>query len=462
MTENIMQRTASARIPTPVGTFRLCHYSNQRDDKEHLALVLGEVRDGERVLVRVHSECMTGDVFGSLRCDCGEQLHAAMQQIAAEGRGVIIYLRQEGRGIGLAQKLRAYNLQDEGYDTVDANLLLGHQADERTYWAAVGILEDLQIRSVRLLTNNPAKIEHLREQGINVVAREPLEVGFQPENAAYLETKVRRMRHLLHLPAAAPANVSGQQLGPELARRVDDLRRRAHTYAEERGLPFVTLSYAQSLDGSIAAAPGEPLTLSGPLSMTLTHALRAAHDAILVGVGTVIADDPRLTVRLVAGPDPQPVVLDSRLRIPPQARLLHHPKGVWLAATGEAGAWPTLPEGARLLQVGAGPDGRVDLHALLRELGRRGVRSVMVEGGVQVLTSFLAAQLGQSAVITIAPRLVGGVNALKPSAPAALPSLPRLSPVAYTPAGEDLVVWGDLAWPEPVALRSERQLGHRP
>lgn len=464
MASNIMQRTASARIPTPAGTFRLCHYSNERDGKEHLALVLGDVQDGERVLVRVHSECMTGDVFGSLRCDCGEQLHAAMQQIAAEGRGVIVYLRQEGRGIGLAQKLRAYNLQDEGYDTVDANLLLGHQADERTYWAAVGILDDLQIRSVRLLTNNPAKIEHLREQGINVVEREPLEPSVQPENAAYLETKVRRMRHLLRLPTAAPATVGGQQLPPELAQRVDDLRRRALAYAEERGLPFVTLSYAQSLDGSVAAAPGSPLALSGPLSLTLTHALRAAHDAILVGVGTVIADNPRLTVRLAAGPDPQPIVLDSRLRIPAEAQLLRHAKGVWLATTKAANPGRSLPEAVRRLEVDADPDGRVDLHALLQELGRRGVRSVMVEGGVQVITSFLHAQLAQSAVITVAPRFVGGVNALQAGdahhAPA-LP-LPRLAPVAYTPAGEDLVVWGDLAWPEAAPVQPRVHQKSRP
>lgn len=451
-----MQRTTSARIPTSAGTFHLYHYSNERDDKEHLALVMGDVHDGERVLVRVHSECMTGDVFGSLRCDCGEQLHTAMQHIAAEGRGIIVYLRQEGRGIGLAQKLRAYNLQDEGYDTVDANLLLGHQADEREYWAAVGILEDLQVRSVRLLTNNPSKIEHLRAQGIRIVDRVPLEPSILPENAAYLETKVRRMRHLLHLPAAAPANVTGQQLPPELALRVDALRQRAHAYAEERGLPFVTLSYAQSLDGSIAAVSGQPLALSGPLSLTLTHALRAAHDAILVGIGTVLADDPRLTVRLVAGPDPQPVVVDSRLRLPATAKLLQHPRGLWLATTDAEQLPNSHPLGAnvRVMEVGAGADGRVDLPAMLAELGRRGIRSVMVEGGSQLLTSFVQGQLAQAVVITIAPRLVGGLGAI--GAPlatngAASFGTPRLTDVAYTPAGEDLVVWGDIAWPQQVA-----------
>jgi 3,4-dihydroxy 2-butanone 4-phosphate synthase/GTP cyclohydrolase II len=447
-----MLRTTSARIPTAAGTFHLYHYTNERDDKEHLALVMGDVQGCERVLIRVHSECMTGDVFGSLRCDCGEQLHAAMQQIAAEGRGVIVYLRQEGRGIGLAQKLRAYNLQDEGYDTVDANLLLGHQADEREYWAAVGILADLQVQSVRLLTNNPSKIEHLREQGIDVVERVPLEPSIVPENAAYLETKVRRMRHLLRLPAAAPANVTGQQLPPELAQRVDALRQRAHSFAEERGLPFVTLSYAQSLDGSIAAAPGSPLALSGQASLTLTHALRAAHDAILVGVGTVAADDPRLTVRLVAGPDPQPVVVDSHLRMPPQARLLQHPKGVWIATIDAEQGAKALAGSARIVEVAAGPDGRVDLQALLAELGRRGIRSIMVEGGAQLLTSFVQGQLAQAAVITIAPRLVGGVAAIGASV-AAGGLAPQLASVAYTPAGDDLVVWGEFAWPQVAQVR---------
>ncbi|MEZ4830587.1 MAG: GTP cyclohydrolase II [Caldilineaceae bacterium] len=154
--------TSSARIPTAEGDFSLRYYRNNLDDKEHLAVVYGDVTGGENVLVRVHSECFTGDVLGSRRCDCGPQLHSAMRAIAENGRGVIIYLRQEGRGIGLEQKLRAYNLQDEGYDTVDANLLLGHQADERNYLPAAHIIADLDLRSIRLLTNNPAKIEGLR------------------------------------------------------------------------------------------------------------------------------------------------------------------------------------------------------------------------------------------------------------------------------------------------------------
>ena len=194
-----VRQLTCARIPTDYGEFQLCLYENNKDDKEHLALVMGEVEDQEEVLVRVHSECFTGDVLGSRRCDCGDQLHGAMQMIGEAGQGVIIYLRQEGRGIGLLDKLRAYNLQDEGYDTVEANLMLGHQADEREYDIAAAIIQDLGIRSIRLLTNNPAKVESLTALGVNVVQRVPIQAPVYPENAFYLSTKAQRMRHQLDL-----------------------------------------------------------------------------------------------------------------------------------------------------------------------------------------------------------------------------------------------------------------------
>ena len=199
MDNSKVKKATCARIPTAAGEFKLCLYVNNQDDKEHLALVLGEVKDQQDVLVRVHSECFTGDVLGSLRCDCGEQLHRAMRLIAEEGRGVLVYLRQEGRGIGLINKLRAYNLQDMGYDTVEANLILGHQADERDYSIAALILKDLGIGSVRLLTNNPTKIEGLKKLDIPVMARVPLPPEVNAENMGYLMTKFQRMNHLLNL-----------------------------------------------------------------------------------------------------------------------------------------------------------------------------------------------------------------------------------------------------------------------
>lgn len=199
MDELVLNKMACARIPTHEGEYQLCLYTNNRDDKEHLAIIMGEVWDKQDVLVRVHSECFTGDVLGSQRCDCGEQLQRSMLMIASQGAGVLVYLRQEGRGIGLLDKLRAYNLQDDGYDTVEANLALGHQADERDYTAAAIILQDLGVRSVRLLTNNPEKITRLTDLGVQVSERVPLESTVNAENAYYLFTKAQRMNHLLNL-----------------------------------------------------------------------------------------------------------------------------------------------------------------------------------------------------------------------------------------------------------------------
>jgi GTP cyclohydrolase II len=197
---------ACARIPTEFGDFQLCYYTNTLDDKEHLAFVMGDVTKADSVLVRVHSECFTGDVMGSRRCDCGEQLQRSMALVASEGLGVVLYLRQEGRGIGLLEKLRAYNLQDLGYDTVDANLMLGHEADERDYSLAARMLEDLGVKSARLITNNPTKINALIEEGIKVAERVALEIPANTDNASYLQTKAKRMDHLLRLKSTAPVS----------------------------------------------------------------------------------------------------------------------------------------------------------------------------------------------------------------------------------------------------------------
>jgi GTP cyclohydrolase II len=205
--------------------------------------------------------------------------------------------------------------------------------------------------------------------------------------------------------------------------------------------PFVTLTYAQSLDGSVAAVPGQTLALSGPESKTFTHQLRAAHDAILVGIGTVLADDPRLTVRLVSGPNPQPILLDSQLRFPLDANLLRHPHPPWIATTGRAdperqAALETA--GARVLRLPADDCGRVHLPSLLDTLADAGIKTLMVEGGSAVITSFAAARLIDRLALTLAPRLVGGLRAV--SAPCDL----RLRNVTYRSLGTDLIVEADV------------------
>ena len=199
-TERQVERVAEARIPTEHGVFRAMGYRSEYDAAEHVALVYGEIGDGRDVLVRVHSECLTGDVFGSLRCDCGPQLDAALARVAREGRGVVLYVRgHEGRGIGLLHKLQAYQLQDLGRDTVDANLDLGLPADARDYGTGAQILYDLGVREMRLLTNNPAKRAGLEGYGLTIVGREGLPVRAHPENVRYLRTKRDRMGHLLEL-----------------------------------------------------------------------------------------------------------------------------------------------------------------------------------------------------------------------------------------------------------------------
>jgi 3,4-dihydroxy 2-butanone 4-phosphate synthase/GTP cyclohydrolase II len=195
--ERLVHREAEARIPTPTGDWRIIAYRNDVDGFEHVAMVKGEVEGADRVMVRMHSECLTGDVFHSMRCDCGEQLDAAMKQIAEEGRGVIVYLRQEGRGIGLVNKLRAYNLQDEGMDTVQANEALGFRPDLRDYGIGAQILLDLGLSCIRLLTNNPKKIVGLDGYGLSVAEQIPLGVAVNPHNEDYLRTKREKMGHLL-------------------------------------------------------------------------------------------------------------------------------------------------------------------------------------------------------------------------------------------------------------------------
>jgi 3,4-dihydroxy 2-butanone 4-phosphate synthase/GTP cyclohydrolase II len=200
--DKLIERVVSTSLPTKFGDFLAVGYRSVTDDKHHVALVKGEVDGRQDVLVRVHSECLTGDVFHSLRCDCGEQLESALAMIEREGSGVLLYLAQEGRGIGLLNKLRAYKLQDQGFDTVDANLELGLPADLREYGIGAQILDDLGLSSIRILTNNPKKIHGLEGYGLSVTEQIPIEHLTNPHNEAYMRAKAERMGHMLHRPAA--------------------------------------------------------------------------------------------------------------------------------------------------------------------------------------------------------------------------------------------------------------------
>jgi 3,4-dihydroxy 2-butanone 4-phosphate synthase/GTP cyclohydrolase II len=436
-------RQSCAKIPTMFGEFTLCIYRTAAGDghvigecdeggpaygTELRVLSYGETAGASRLMVRVHSECFTGDVLGSLRCDCGDQLKKAMQMIAAEGRGVVIYMPQEGRGIGLDEKLKAYNLQDRGLDTVEANLRLGHGADMREYSEAALILEDMRVRSIRLLTNNPAKMDELRRYGVEVAGRIPVICAVNPFNEHYLRTKQLKMSHIFNIPKITlprkPDGVPEGKPGEKLT-----------------GKPFVTLAYAQSLDGAIASGNGDRLLLSGRQSTEMTHSLRARNQAILVGIGTVLADDPQLTVRFAEGPNPQPVVLDGLLRLPTDSFLASkHPLKAWILAGQDAPKdreLALLALGHRIFRVPDDGKGRLDLVAVCAILHANGMETLMVEGGVEVIDSFLATDLVDRVVITISPRYTGGRRILSRGG-----SIPDLADVSNLQLGEDVVIEG--------------------
>lgn len=411
-----VRRLSSSRLPTRLGDFEAIAFSDSADGTEPIVLVRGQLGAAAAPLVRIHSECWTGDVLGSLRCDCGDQLGRALSMIAAEGSGIVIYLRQEGRGIGLANKLRAYALQDEGLDTVDANAALGFHVDGRDYGGAAAILADLGIARVRLLTNNPEKLSALESNGIGVVERVPLVAVPNPFNASYLRTKARRLGH--RQPARAAR-------------------------------PLVTVHYAQTLDGRLATRTGDSQWISGEPSLTFAHGLRASHAAVAVGAGTVVADDPRLTPRLVDGPAPIRIVVDSTLRIPLDARLVVDGAAPTILATT-----PRAPherrrafeaQGAEVLVLPETPEGRVDLGALLDQLGARQMASLLVEGGAGLITAMLREHRVRRLVVSIAPLVLGsGIEAVGELDILRLRDALAFRHASFSQLGPDILLDGEL------------------
>ncbi|MEK6207795.1 MAG: GTP cyclohydrolase II [Chloroflexota bacterium] len=418
---------ADASLPTRWGDFRISVF--RFDGTEVVALARGELDGPEPVLVRLHSECLTGDVLGSLRCDCGDQLRAALAMIGSAERGVLLYLDHEGRGIGLFDKVRAYGLQDGGLDTVDANVELGLPIDARDYSAAASVLRELGIQSVRLMTNNPAKILGLEMHGIDVVERIPIETIPNEVNAPYLRAKASRMGHLLEdLPDP---------------RHVD-----ATTIPADR--PLVTVHYAQTIDGRIASRTGDSRWVSGEGSLRLAHELRAAHDAVLVGIGTVLTDDPKLTVRLVPGESPVRVVVDSRLRIPLDANVLDTSVARTIVATApvasEERAAAIRARGADVLRVNADADGHVDLRDLLARLRADGIRSLLIEGGRGMITAALRERVVDRLTVCIAPKVIGeGIAAVGDLHIDKLCDAMTFERSGFTSFGGDVVFYGEPA-----------------
>ena len=414
-------RLSAADLPTRLGTFEVLVFADQLDGSQPVVLVHGDITSQESPIVRLHSECWTGDVVGSLRCDCGEQLGRALSAITAHGAGVLVYLRQEGRGIGLASKVSAYGLQDGGLDTVDANAALGLPIDAREYGGAAAILLDLGLKRIRLMTNNPDKVAALVAAGIDVVERVSVTAVPNVTNSSYIQTKISRLGH--QAPSQAPK-------------------------------PPVTIHYAQTLDGRLATRTGDSQWISAEPSTKFAHGLRASHAAVMVGAGTVAADDPRLTTRLVEGPSPMRIVVDSTLRLSPTARVVTDNGAPTILAT-TAGApherrRAFANSGAEILVLPATGDGRVDLGALLSELGRRAVQSVLVEGGAGLITALLREHRVRRLVVSIAPMIVGaGIEAVGDLDIVRLRDAIAFRRASFSQVGPDVIFDGELEpWAE--------------
>ena len=442
------RRVASTRLQTRFGEFQVCGYAS--GGREHLALVMGDPgtasAGGQVPLVRVHSECLTGDALGSLRCDCGDQLAGALREIAEHGSGVVVYLRgHEGRGIGLHAKLRAYALQDDGRDTVDANLQLGLPVDARDYRVAAEILHDLGVVRLRLLSGNPAKGSALGAAGIEVVSRHVPTVESRPENATYLDTKRVRLGHddRRDLPAVWDELLQGRVPNRSAAGAEVGLLDRYGSLVEA-GPALTIAQLAQSLDGFIASRTGDARFVSGEEDREHLHRLRALVEVVVVGAGTVVSDDPRLSTRAVPGPSPVRAVIDPAARVPRRARVLSDDAAetIWFVGAAARVGGPLSPH-VRVQRLELGPDG-FDPHAVLQVLRGAGLGRVLVEGGGRTVSRFLTAGALDRLYLTTAPLLIGdGVPGLR-FAGADRVSAAITAPSLRFPLGRDLCTVVDL------------------
>lgn len=378
--------------------------------------------------------------------------------IAAEGRGVLVYATgHEGRGIGLMNKLRAYVAQERGADTVDANTGLGLPVDARDYADCAAVLSGLGVRSVRLVTNNPSKVAGLTKHGIAVSEVVPVPTAPHHRNLGYLTTKAVRMDHV-H-PTGATVAPMGWHGGLDEQHEEDaaapapdlpaiDVTTLLGTVRPRAERPYVVVKYAQTLDGRIATATGDSKWISGEPERAVSHALRAACDAVLVGANTVINDDPELTVRMVAGASPQRIVLDSTLRIPLDARVLRPEPASTVITTDRADPDRVAMLREHDVRVEVVPDdgGRVSLAAALRVLRDGGIESVLVEGGSRVITALLAGGLVDRFVVSISPVVVGsGTEAIGGLGIDSIADGTRLTNRTMLPVGDDIILAGDLA-----------------
>jgi len=435
------QEVARLPLPTWAGEFDLRAFQGASGNL-YLLFARGDIGDGRGVLLRLHSGCLTGDALGSLRCDCGPQLRLAMRRIAAEGRGLLLYVPgHEGRGVGLVEKLRAYILQDQGHDTVQANLQLGLPVDSRDYQEAAQVLVATGVRSVRLLSNNPAKAHALDRAGILIEDLVPIQTAPHLRNRGYVETKHARLGHLR--PGGEPLAVDDGLNGQDTALDATALLGEVHPGPDR---PYVVLKYAQTLDGRIATSSGEAKWISGPGERRISHALRAACDSVAVGAGTVLADDPLLTVRMVPGASPIRVILDSTLRLPTTAQVFGADAATIVLTTERShpDRRATMREGGVTVEVvREGPDG-IDLHDGLGRLRASGVRSLLVEGGARVITSVLRERLVDRVVIAVAPLLLGkGIEAVGDLGTSSVADGLQLVNRTVHQAGPDLLIAGD-------------------